>query len=154
MTALFNRQRYRGLVIVSCLILVATACAPTRSVEAFCGTIEREKERITERMERGFDSAEQSDDDLIAAIGGISTTLGAIGDLALYFEKLEEVAPNEIQPEMEVIAREYQEQLDRSSDVFSNPLGALAGGIMSGFQMAGPMDRANEFALENCGETL
>jgi hypothetical protein len=83
---------------------IAIGCSggPTRSTEAFCATLKDEKQRILSQLERNGNP--HTDDSFIDTFAGFGASVQAFGELRTYFNRLEEHAPDEIRPEMEIIA--------------------------------------------------
>ncbi|NND02619.1 MAG: hypothetical protein HKN91_07515 [Acidimicrobiia bacterium] len=137
--------------------VLMSSCGGGRSVDAFCSTLENEQERILEQLETNQANAQDlsaQGNDLAAAFTSLAGVGVALGDLATYFKSLSAVAPAEIQDDVEVVAEEYDKQLDDAGSAASNPLGAIGSGIVSGFKTAGPLQRVDSFARENCGQGI
>lgn len=138
-----------GAVAIAGFSCVACVGGDERSVEAFCDTIESEQERILDQFDAAGGNAEV--DSFESMLAGLGASVQAIGELRTYFEKLAKVAPPEIQTEVEIVAREYDQMLDDVADAVDNPLGALVSGVMSSVEISGPVNTIDEYAVDNCG---
>lgn len=147
-------QRAGIAVIVLICMSLLVGCAQERTPEAFCAVMRSEKERIVAKIEDASDNAASNPDDFLALLGSLATVASSVGDLATYFKKLSEAAPPEIEVEMEQIASIYDERVSSMDDAFSNPLGALGGAFVDSFRLAGPTETVNDYALNNCNESL
>jgi hypothetical protein len=132
--------------MVAALPALLTACSG-RSVEAYCATFYGEGSQLRQQ----WIDAGNTDD----PFGAIGTIFSAPGDLASFFEELEEVAPDEIQPDVEQLRDGFQEQADSMGDtaagMFDNPFGTALGSFVSGLALSGPAERVDAYTLENCG---
>ena len=78
----------------------------------------------------------------------------ALGELRTYLRKLAIVAPNEIRTDAEIVAQGYDEQLKAAKDALKDPLSAIASSLIDGMMMSGQLNRLNQFALDNCGQSI
>jgi hypothetical protein len=122
--------------------------------ERFCETMRAEQERIVAQLEGSQEGMEGGEGDFGDALVAIVGIVQAVGELRTYFAELEAVAPDEIQPELEIVVEEYDEQLDAAEGAASDPVGAIAAGIMSGITLSGPMQTLNAYALDHCGQSI
>ena len=136
------------LVATAALIAGATACSGGRSTEAFCDTLRSEKQRILAQ----FESTSQlgAGDEFAEALMGLGASAQAIGELQTYFRKLADVAPEEIRVEAEIVA-ENMGELVTGTEL---SLEGIAGSLMTGLSISGQLNTINQFALENCGESV
>lgn len=149
-------RRVWALVAVVVVALSGVSCGggPERSTESFCATLRSEKARILDQFNATSHSADASGDDLASLFAGLGGSIQALGELRAYFHKLAEVAPDEIRTEAELVADNYDEQMDAAGDAGSNPLGALTSSLFNGLAVSGQLDRLNQFAVSNCGEGI
>lgn len=136
-----------GAVLAACATGL-TACGSGRSTEAFCDTLNEHKDRYLSSMEAAGGAMEDGD-----ALAGLLGAASAIGDIAQMWSELAEVAPQEIQTDVEAIRDQWQKQDELAGDTVSDPLAGLASGLAGAFQIAGPMQRVDQFAIDNCDGT-
>lgn len=127
---------------------------PPRTTETFCSTMKAEQARIRRELQDASDAMDSSGDDLASVLIGMGSLGRAAGELRTYFLKLSKVAPPEIQTEVEVIAKTLDEQIDKSADVISDPLGSLASTVMSGITVSGELERVSQYAHDHCGQGI
>lgn len=128
------RRTVPAVLLMSAVLLSATGCAPTRSVAAFCSTMDKHKQAYLEQM----DSADSG------SLDGLFTAIGAMGDLKLMWDELATVAPPEIQADVESVAETWKTQEDNASN--SNWLGSLSTMLLN----SGPISRVDTYVRENC----
>lgn len=83
-------------------------------------------------------------------VGGLIDGAAAIGDLSNMWTELSKVAPSEIKADTEAVAEYWQDQYESAAKGVDDPLGAIAGGLLGGFQAVGPLTRVDQFVRENC----
>lgn len=135
--------------------LLLSACGSGRSVEAFCDTYWSEKEAYLAKYDKAasdLDAAGQQDA-LAGLLGGTAMMAQSLGDVVVMFDKLDKVAPDDIQPDVAVIRDSMQSQMDSASDMVSNPFGALIGGLFQGLTTGGSWQRVNDYVVVQCGES-
>jgi hypothetical protein len=125
-----------------------------RSVESFCSTYWDQKEayldKYATRSQQVAAAGEQ--DPLLGVIGGLGSSIEAMGDVVIIFEKLDKVAPDDIEPDVAAIRDALKESVNNAGEAVSNPLAALAGGLMSGLATMGSWQRLGDYVVTNCGE--
>ena len=89
-------------VVAGVVVVVIQVSKPTRSVEAFCSTMNSEQERILAEFDAN--NGDGHIDDFSEAMAGMLASVQALGELQVYFQKLAEVAPPEIQTETQLVA--------------------------------------------------
>lgn len=141
------RFRSPFLALITILALCSAGCAQTRSVANYCSTFYGEGEKF---RQSAYDAQESGDD-----LAVVSSLLGAPAQLASFFEKLEAVSPDEIQPDVAQMRDVYKKISDQvgegaTTDVYAI-LGQLAGGIVLGLSVRAAEQRINEYTLANCG---
>jgi len=134
--------------------LLLSGCAlfgPERSVEAYCDLY---KERAAEMEAKYSDRAEglgQNEDEVLSdLLVGLGSLMEAQGDLAAAYEDLSEVAPPEIENDVERMATALRKQADTVAEMGSDPLGAALGSTMTGLQNMGAAQNVAEFEQQNC----
>ncbi|GAA4473756.1 hypothetical protein GCM10023190_06460 [Enteractinococcus fodinae] len=85
-------------------------------------------------------------------ISGIVTLIAAMGDLNRMWEEAAEVAPEDIQTDVEAVRDAWAQQLETAEKMASDPLGGLASSLMTGITSAGSMQRVDTYTAENCPE--
>ncbi|MDQ1084689.1 MULTISPECIES: hypothetical protein [Microbacterium] len=123
-----------AVVILTAVTVVVTGCAPTRSVEAFCSTMDKHKTAYLEQM----NSADGG------SLGGLFSAVGAVGDLKIMWDELATVAPSEIQADVESVAETWKKQEDNASN--GNWLGSLSTALLN----SGAISRVDTYVRENC----
>lgn len=144
-------MRGRALTTVTTtvvLTIAATACGPARSTEAYCATMEKHKERYLSAFEDANANLESGDG--AAALVGSAQAVAAIGDLRTMWRELADVAPSEIQGDVEQIRDVTDDQFERAKEALDDPLGAMAGNLLDGVMSAGSYQRVDTFTRENC----
>ena len=119
-----------------------SACASARSVQAFCGELDRGM--------RDLDAAAQATmeaDDLLVGLMGIG---GSLGEYQRLLERLADVAPKEIQQDMEVVRDTIAAQLDVRTAA-SDPLGAMVASFGEALMNHGSFERVDQYARTHCG---
>ena len=76
----------------------------------------------------------------------------SIGDTVVLFEKLDKVAPEDIEPDVAAVRDNIQSQLEAVSGAASDPLGALVGSLFMGLTAGGSWQRVSDYVVTNCGE--
>lgn len=136
----------RTAAAVALPVLALSGCGG-RSVEAYCETFYGEGQELREQWIEAGDT-----EDPFAAMG---TIFSAPGDLAAFFDELADVAPEEIQSDVERMRDAFQEQADSMGDtaagMFSDPFGTALGSLATGMSLSGPAERVDAWTLENCG---
>ena len=146
-------SRFSCLAATALAGLALAACGGSeRSTEAFCDTLASEKQRILSQFEANSNPA--TDDELVTTLAGLGASVQALGELRTYFEKLADVAPEEIRAQAEIVAEQYEKQFDDLQDAASDPLGGLAAGLVNSVAVSGQMNAVHSFARANCGEGL
>lgn len=132
------------------LALALTACGSGRSVEAYCTTFYGEGQELRQQW---LDSNASGD-----PLAGMAQLFSAPRDLAVFFDELSGVAPEDIRPDVETVRDTFQSQADslgdKAGDIASGPMGlfgALAGDLATGFAAAPAMQRVDTWTSQNCG---
>jgi hypothetical protein len=141
----------RGSICLTVGVLIA-GCGQTRSTSAFCGTLHSEKQRIL--AEFNATSQPGSADQLVRVLSGLGASLQALGELRTYFHKLADVAPDEIKDDAQIVAQDWDQQVQNAGNVAANPLANLAGAFINSMTTSGQLNTLNQFALTNCHESI
>ncbi|TFV88575.1 hypothetical protein [Blastococcus sp. CT_GayMR16] len=151
-TSTTGRGMTRALRVITrsaavALLLSLLAACGGRSVEAYCETFYGEGQELRQQW---IDAG--NTEDPFAAMG---TIFSAPRDLAAFFDRLEKVAPDDIQPDVAQLRDAFQQQADSMGDtaagMFSNPLGTALGSLAAGMSTSGASQRVDAYTLENCG---
>jgi hypothetical protein len=151
-----TRRTGSGALAIAVLAAVSmTSCAGEdgRSVASFCAALQAEKDRITRRLDEMTRAREQADD-ASAPLVDLTSSFAAVGELRTYFGRLAQHAPDEIRVQAETVAEEYDELVDSAPQVMTNPWGELAGDLITGMTVQGPMADMDEFAERSCGQGI
>lgn len=147
-TPLGRERTVRAAAVLGVVSMVLAGCGSERSPEAFCGTMDKHKERYLAAMDSATESLESGTAG--GALAGLGGGLAAISDLQAMWEELADVAPEDIRVDVELIRDENQKQLDAAGENLDNPLGALGSAMMSGFKTYGAYQRVDEFTGTHC----
>ncbi|WP_159620915.1 hypothetical protein [Ruania rhizosphaerae] len=138
----------RGRVAMAAVLAVSTAiltgCSDGRSVGAFCEVHDTHRDRYLASMDVANGNLES--DPVLGLLQGGS----AIADLANMWHELAEVAPEEIRSDTERVAELWDAQSEQAAESVGDPLGGLAGILQTALTMSGPLNRVDEFVIENC----
>lgn len=142
-----SRSRVAAALLVA---LIATAGCGTRGVDAYCDTFYGEGQEFRQRW---IDTNAAGD-----PVGTLVQLLAVPRDLAVFFGKLADVAPEDIRSDVETIRDLYQAQADDlgddAADLFAGPasaLGGIAGDLMSGLAAAPALQRVDTWTTTHCG---
>ena len=113
-----------------------------------------EQARILAQFNATVDAGNASSDGMVQALSGLGASIQALGELRTYLRKLAIVAPNEIRTDAEIVAQGYDDQLKAAKDALKDPLSAIASSLIDGMMMSGQLNRLNQFALDNCGQSI
>ena len=146
----------RCLMFILIGISLLTGCARPRSPEAFCRTLAEEKQRYrdkySERQDQIADRADKGDlSPLSLAMG---TVPEVVEDMAVTFDKLEKVAPDEIRPDVEALRDALERQREALKDLANNPLGALTRSLTTGLVTLDSWSQVSAYAEEHCDTQL
>lgn len=137
-------------LVLTCVASGLTGCGQTRSVESYCTTFYGEGQVFRQRF-LGLDAQRDP-------LGSLGQLLAAPRDLAVFFGKLADVAPDDIRPDVETARDAFQSQADGMGDkagqIASGPaglLGSLAGDLTTGLATAPAMQRIDTWTTSNCG---
>lgn len=130
------------LVLAATLVWPLAACTrrTPRSVGAFCSTLADQKHQFLTNY------ATSSRDPLQSMVTG----LASIGEIPVIFERLDRVAPPDIEPDIAAVRDSFKQQIASISGIASNPLGGLATAFVSSLVAAGPFQRVSDYASKNC----
>lgn len=118
------------------LVLSVAACTPTRSVAAYCSTVQQHKQRYLAAMNNASSAG---------SLTGLLEAGTAIGDLKSMWDDLAKVAPADIQTDSETVRDAWDKANDDAGD--RNFFGAAVVALSS----AAAMERVNDYISEHCG---
>ena len=140
-----NTKLLTVLVFVfSVLLLTACGSAPSRSVAAYCSYFYGEGGQLRERWIQSSGNAKDP-------IGAMAAVFADIPEAANFLHQLSLRAPEEIAPDVQSLADALSHISEQAGTAASDPLGALAGGLMEGLATSGAEQRVNEYTTQNCG---
>lgn len=133
------------LAAVTVISTVLAACGGNeRSAEAYCKAFYETAAPIRETY---IDANENLERD---PLGGLTTLLGAPGDLVVIFDSMADHAPDEIRSDTEAARDALKEEQDSLGDALSDPLGALGSGLATGLTTSGSFSRIDSYLNEHC----
>lgn len=126
------------LLTWSALVFALTACgsASSRSVEAYCNTMVKHRDRYLTAMDNTGD------------LSGLIGAAGAIGDLKIMWDEMAEVAPEDIRSDTEAVRDSWRKAEESATGgdfmtLFSNAL----------FNSAA-IERVDAYIIDNCDPYL
>jgi hypothetical protein len=131
------------------LAIVAVACKPGRSVNAFCATFRTEATRLHDKYQAAVDKAGSSDP-IGGFIGALGSALQSQGDLTVMFQRLDDVAPEDIEPDVAAMRDAFRTQAEATRNVGTDPLGALGAGLITGLQSYGSQQQVDAYLRSHC----
>lgn len=139
-------RRWAAVILAGIILL--SACAG-RSVESFCATFYSEIDRLEDKYSNRLADSE-GQDPLAGLLTVLGTTAEAFGDYAVLYDRLEQVAPNDLQPDVAAVRDALNQQLVSMKEAGSDPLGAAFGSLITGLSVIGSEQRVNEYIAANC----
>ncbi|HPB73558.1 MAG TPA: hypothetical protein PLX71_11335 [Phycicoccus sp.] len=143
-------RRLAPLAVIAALL--PAGCGTPRTPEAFCTVYHEQKDAYLSKYNAAAKDIENTKDPLTQTFAGLGMALGAMGDVVTIFDKLDKVAPDDIEPDVAKIRDSLQKQIDTAGNSISDPLGGLASGLMSALTTQGSWQRVNEYVVAHCGE--
>jgi hypothetical protein len=123
---------------------------PQRSVAAFCKTYQTTALALRSKYDNQVDAAVAEKDDATSLFMGVSSLLEAQGDIAVLFDRLERVAPDDIQSDVAALRDTFQQNAKSTAQNATNPFGLLASGLVSAFQNQGSYKRVDQYIRNHC----
>jgi hypothetical protein len=113
-----------------------------RSVDAYCATFYGEGSELHNQW-----AASSGGDPLTQVV----TLVAVPGDMAVFFDKLDKVAPDDIEPDVAAVRDSLKRQLDSLGSVSaSDPLSTVLQQFMIGMSSNGSWQRVNDYTASNC----
>jgi hypothetical protein len=137
------------LAVVAAIVVLAVRYftgAGDRSVEAYCQTWKAEGEQLHSRWAMSQRQAQSSGD----PFGALSTVMGAPTDLADFFDKLDAVAPTDIEPAVARYRDAWRQTADNLGGKASDPLSFLMAQLMVSAQSAGAEGQIDSWTKSHC----
>lgn len=137
-----------GLLVLLLTLATLTGCAPKRSVAAFCGVIKDQSLQLHAKYMQADQGAHSNT--FTGEMQYLGAALGTEGDMELMFRKLDQVAPDDIEPDVAQVLEAYQKAQDAAGGSFTNPLGALGGSLVAGLSSMGAEHDIETYVNQNC----
>ena len=150
-----DRRWPNGLAVPIVLVALSsglTACGAERSPEAFCKVYDEEKTAYIAKYNERNDQVQalEGSDSLAAFVVAGGSIFEALGDIVIIFDKLDKVAPDDIEPDVAAIRDALKKQNESAKDSYDDPLGSLLGGLVSGLTTSGSWTRVGDYVSEHC----
>jgi hypothetical protein len=123
----------------------ANASATTRGVSSYCSYFYGEGATLRERFIRA--SAKDAND----PIAGLAGVFADLPEAASFMHGLAQRAPDEIAPQLEVLAKNLEGAVGQAGSAASNPAGSIGSLFASALASGGAEQRINEYTLKHCG---
>lgn len=144
-----RRNRAKTILLLMALtggVLAIAGCGgPTRSVASYCSYFYGKGTQLRNRF---IQSSNTNTRDPFAEL---SSVFADIPEAASFLHQLSLRAPQEIAPDVQVLAQALENFASQAGNAASNPLGALASGMVEGLETSGAEQRVNEYTEKNCG---
>jgi len=139
--------------VVLLTVLLSACGGTTRSVAAFCQTYHQQKSAYLTKYGglASQVSSESKTDPLAAVVGGIAGSFSAFGDIKVMFDRLDQVAPSDVEPDVDAVYKSLQQEESSLAAEASNPLGALFSGVITALTTSGSWQRVSNYISANCG---
>lgn len=116
-----------------------------RSVAAYCSYFYGEGSQLRNRWIQSANNASHN------PIAGLSSVFSALPEAASFLHQLSLRAPETIAPDVQILAGALTRESEQMGGAGSNPIGALASGLVDGLETSGPEQRVNEYTKQHCG---
>ena len=133
------------LVLVPGAALLAGCGGPTRSVASYCSYFYGEGGQLRERW------IKSSDSDSNNPFGELSSVFADLPEAASFMHELSLRAPETIAPDVQTLSEAVKRVSEQMGAAATDPLGALAGGVMDGMETSGAEQRVNAYTEQHCG---
>lgn len=139
------RSVMAALALAGSIAVLAACGSPTRSVASYCSYFYGQGGKLRNRWIQSTNNAGQ---DPFAALASVFADLP---EAASFFHELSLRAPENIAPDVQILAEALKRIPEQIGGAATNPLGALAGGLVNGLETSGPEQRVNQYTVQNCG---
>jgi hypothetical protein len=130
---------------LSVTVLLAGCSAsdgPERSAAAFCRTYDE----LRAQFAADYDTSN------LPPMQALATGVASVGELPVIFERLDRVAPPEIEPDVAATRDALKQQIQALTGAdLTNPIGVMLSGVLSGLFASGPIQRVGGYVKVNCG---
>jgi hypothetical protein len=133
------------LVLTTGALAIAGCGGPTRSVASYCSYFYGEGTQLRDRF---IKSSNTNSHDPFAEL---SSVFADVPEAASFLHQLSLRAPQEIAPDVQVLSRTLESFAAQAGSDTSDPLGALAGGLVDGLETSGAEQRVNAYTVQHCG---
>lgn len=141
------------VAMAAIVALVIYSVWPRRSAQALCEIYKTDMVAMHDKISKVSEDMKTSDS-ITSLFGVLGVTAQTQGDLVLMFEKMDQVAPNEIEPDVKAIRDVLKKQADSAASAnplsLSSVLGTLASGLMSSLQAGGSFERFEKYTQQHC----
>jgi len=135
-----------AVLIVICSSVALLACGNgSRSTAAYCSYFYGQGSQLRNRWILSTNKAGQN------PLAALSSVFADLPEAANFLHQLSLRAPETIAPEVQVLADALKRIPEQVGGAATDPLGALAGGLVNGLETSGAEQRVNAFTLQNCG---
>lgn len=148
------RARRQLAVLTCCVSVIGLAgCRVQRSADAFCDTYWEQTQAFQDRYEQAADDVRTAgeEDALVGVLGGLSMMAQSLGDTVVIFDRLDKVAPSDIEPDVAAVRDSLKAQMGMAGGAATDPLGSLVQGLFMGLAAGGSWQRVNDYVVANCG---
>jgi hypothetical protein len=124
---------------------LTTACVgqTERSVRAFCSALKDGNAKMSNLLTSAIGER--------ARLIAIATNPG---EFTAMIDQMDKSAPEEIAQQMTDVRTLWHQQAANIHRIKDDPLGAIGSGIWDTFQASDSLEAVDNYALENCGETV
>jgi hypothetical protein len=133
------------LLLASGVIALAACGSPTRSVAAYCSYFYGTGGQLRDRWIRASKAAGQN------PFAALSSVFADLPEAANFLHQLSLRAPEDIAPDVQTLADALKRIPAQAGAAATDPLGALAGGLVNGLATSGAEQRVNAYTLQHCG---
>lgn len=137
------------LVVIVAVVVIRGVTGEERSAAAVCEVFETEGAALHDRFEESADSLSR-DQDGDQLLSGIAELIAAPGRFAHLMDKMAAVAPKDVEPAFAALADAFRKVAENAGENATNPIGAIASGVLTGAQVQGQWEEANRLLSENC----
>lgn len=141
-------RRMAAAAVAIALAATTAACGQSRSAEAFCAVVKTNQDRFTATMTHAVSSVQSGQTGEV--VGGVAEMIGALGDLQTMWHDLADVAPEQIQTDVERLRDENDRQLETVKEHPTEPLTSLGGILVGALTTSGSATRVATFVTDNC----
>jgi hypothetical protein len=134
--------RLLALAALTALVTVAAAgCGgPPRTAAEFC--------KVYHQQERQY--LKQYDQPTNNGLRALGNVIGAMSDWVPIFERLDQVAPPSIEPDVHNVLDSLKQEEQAAGQEFSDPLGGLAAGLEASMMSTASWDHLETYIEQHC----